>query len=214
MDNTNQTLHDVKKGNQKNNAGKVVTSTHKDDTLAYAIDVFNVHFKGRGIPLPPDEPRQVEHWNEQIIGKIIKTRRTIKYMTHDGVVCESSTVNNMKNQGTTEEQKQINKIIGNRRRSESSKGREQMHPVESTAIACFLRLCSIMIPEVFSEWEFGPVFDGLQADLMVRNKSWTNNTWVAIQTKSSRITMGKKTTYFKKTEIQCRWHLLHGNRYA
>ena len=169
LDNTNQTLHDRNKRNQKNNACKVVTSMHDEGSLAHAIDVFNVHLKDRGEPLPADDPRQVEHWNSQTVGK---SKRTILYKIGEKgeVIIPSPTVSNMKRMGTTQEQKETNMIIGNGLRSATNMGREQMHAVESTAIACFLRLCEITIPEVFSEWEFGPVFDGLQADLMMRHK--------------------------------------------
>ena len=201
LDNMNKKLHEQNKRNLENNAGKVVTSTHDEGSLAYAIEVFNVHLKDRGEPLSADDPRQVEHWNNQTIGK---TKRTILYKTKGemGKIVPSSTVSNMKRAGTTQEQKETSRIIGNGRRSESSKGREQMHAVESTAIACFLHLCSIMIPEVFSEWEVGPVFDGLQADLMMRHKSFPDGIWVPIQMKSARIEWGRKTNYFRtKAEV-------------
>ena len=74
--------------------------------------------------------------------------------------------------------------------------------VESTAIACFLHLCEIKIPEVFSEWEFRPVFDGLQADFMMRHKSFPDGIWVPIQMKSARIEWGKQAKYFRtKAEV-------------
>ena len=195
LDNMNTLNNKVNMRNKKNGNGKKVSSEYKKGTLERALEVFRVHQNGTGTPLSADNPRQLEHWNN---GHRWPSSRTILFMNNSGVERASQSVHDMESKGLTAKQRVQNKEEGNKKCSETNMGQDQTHPVESTAIACFLQLCRTWKPEVFSEWEFGPVFDGLQADLMIRKKAWSDGRWVPIQVKSSQIQLGRQSIYFQE----------------
>ena len=162
-------------------------------TLPIAITVFETRLVGKGIPLPPDHPRQIKFWEEQ--KEITPSKRKILYTDLEGNVKHSLSVHNIKMRGTSAEVAAERKAAGHVKTSAAQMGRDQMHALEGCAIHLLLaHIKTVLDKEECAEWSFEPVFDGLRADLMAHHSSFPE-VYVPIQIKSAQIQFGKQTNY-------------------
>ena len=162
-------------------------------TLALALVIFTFCCAGKGVPLTEMDVRQINHWNDQ---KKNPGLRTILYTDINGEIKHSETINNMKKRGTSLDVAKTRKADGSRKKSASQLGHDQRHALEACAIDLLRAEIRKHLPaEEFAQWHFEYVFDGLEADLMVRHDSFPIDKWVAIQIKSGSIEFGKNTGY-------------------
>ena len=150
-------------------------------------------------PYPFDSKEQMEWWDKQKVGGIIPSRRKI-LMDVSGCPHRtkkmSPTINTMQSRGKTEETSKKRKREKYQKQSEMNMGRDQKHAVEGCAIHMVFDFLLRHIPNFDNMWEALPVFDGLEADFMMRHKNWPSNEWVPIQMKSATgCTNGKKINY-------------------
>jgi hypothetical protein len=152
------------------------------------FEMYNTEKYKGGNPLPPDDERQKRNWENQTLSP---TRRTILIEIPDGSIIQSQSYSKLKVEGITAEQRVENKKIYAAKHSEKNYGRKALNEVEAIAISLLIKL----INEYNTNYIFSTVFDGLKADLMIRNNEWPINEWVAIQMKSANIKFGKPTRY-------------------
>ena len=162
-------------------------------TLALALVIFTFCCAGKGEPLTEIDVRQINHWNDQ---KKNPSFRTILYTDINGEIKHSYTIDNMKERGTSANVAKTRKADGSRKKSASKMGHDQLNALEACAIDLLrAEIRKHLSAEEFAQWHFEYVFDGLEADLMVRHDSFPIGKWVAIQIKSSEIKFGKNTNY-------------------
>ena len=168
-------------------------------TLLIAIVIFTEFLNGKGVPLPADNVRQIEFWDEQEKKKIPANKRKIWYTDLQGEVKLSPRVTDMKSSGTSAEVAAERKAAGSAQKSATKLGQDQLHALEGCAINLLLaHIKKILGDEAWAEWSFEPVFDGLQADLMARHTSFPEGMYVPIQIKSAQIQFGNQTNYHLK----------------
>lgn len=75
---------------------------------------------------------------------------------------------------------------------------DQQNPKEGNAIRLFVEFIQTTDPG--NGWDFKYPFDFLQADLMVRNKTWKDNEYIMVQVKSVSIKFGLMAKYYEGNE--------------
>ena len=169
-------------------------------TLAAAVILcIACVFRGKNgaDPYPADSVKQIAHWEEQERDKIKPAKRTILM---DITGCKhgtkeySPTISDMQSRGKTVEKAAERKRKGNKASSRTQMGHDQKNAVEGNAshlLLGFLRMVAS-----FCNWEVAAVFDGNEADFMMRKKDWPTGFWVPMQMKStSECIAGKQVTY-------------------
>ena len=199
-----------KKRNAKNadSKSRVQSSVKKGAlvTLLIAIVIFTEYQDGKGVPLPADNVRQIEFWDEQKKKNIPPNHRKIWYTDLQGNERESLSVSNMKSSGTSVEVAAERNAAGNAQKSATKMGHDQLNALEGCAINLLLaHIKKILGDEAWAEWSFEPVFDGLQADLMARHTSFPEGMYVPIQIKSAQIEFGNQTIYNLKKDQYENW---------
>ena len=139
-------------------------------------------------PYPSDSKEQMEWWDKQAVDGIQPKRRKILMDVSGcppGTKEMSPAIHNMRGRGKTEEQSQKRKRGGYQKLSVMNMGQAPKHAVEGCAIHLVFDFLLRYISN-HEMWEVLPVFDGLEADFMIRNKNWPiRDEWVPIQMKSS-----------------------------
>jgi hypothetical protein len=167
------------------------------------IELFNLFelyktkkFEG-GVPLPVNDERH--NWENQLSTKLksfgkkkVPSLRTIGILMPDGSIKPSDTYDKMKHTGITAEQRNENRELASKKLSEISQSHKQWNEIEAISISLFIKLIK---ENTTTEYTFSTIFDGLQADFMIRNNKWPPNQWVPIQIKSANIGFGKYTRY-------------------
>jgi len=180
---------------ERNAAGRArVETTVKKGALVSlesAIVTYNDFCAGKGIPLPADDPRQIEFWESQ---KCYNSYKKIRVVVN-GEITESSPVCKMKTQGTTKALNAERKVEKAQKTSDANMFHDQLNALEGCAIHLFLALLKEHCPEELKEWTFKPVFDGLQADVMAHHTSFPEGMYVPIQFKGAQTKFGKQTNY-------------------
>ena len=161
-------------------------------SLAVAIAIFDEHCAGKGTPLPADDPRQLEHWNEAQAGVKSNSLKTI-LIESNGEVWISRRVRDIKSRGTSADTEARRKEEGSAKKSVAFTGQDQKHALEGCAIGLLLALLKEF--NLDEDWTFAPVFSSLQARVMVRHTSFAPNQWVPMQIKSAQIQFGRPTSY-------------------
>jgi hypothetical protein len=171
-------------------------------TLAQAVVLCAMCFfrgKNGAVPYPADSKEQIAWWEEQKRDKIHNCRRTI-FMDIAG--CPPGTneyspkITSMQSRGKTAEVSKKRKYKGDEAKSTAMMGRNQTNSVEGVAIHLLLVFFRAVIPVFDAVWEVMPVFDGLEADFMMRRKDWFPGVWVPMQMKSvSECVQGKQVSY-------------------
>ena len=158
-------------------------------TLNLAIHRYNEYCAGKGVPLPVDHPVQLEYWYD-VQKAITPKNRKIK-VSVNGIIKESSSVDNMK-KSVPAKMSDARIKAGSAKKSIAFMGQDQKHAVEGCAINLLLEKLKEMVGD---EWNFEPVYDGLQADVLARHTTFPMGEYVPIQLKSAQIQFGKNTGY-------------------
>ena len=169
-------------------------------TLAAAVMLcLSCAFRGKNgaDPYPADSKEQIAHWETQVKDKIQPAFRTLR-MDITGCPPEtkkySPTISNMQSKGKTVEKAIQRKRASDEARSRMQMGRDQMNAVEGNAIHLLLALFQLVAS--FCDWEVTPVFDGNEADFVMRKKNWLPGLYVPVQMKSvSECVDGKAVNY-------------------
>lgn len=170
-------------------------------TLAQAVELCMMAYrcKNGAVPYPSEHEKQIAWWHKQDCDKIRPHRRTILMNTSgcpDGTKKFSPTLNTMQCRGKTADAAKKRKREGAEVRSHKYMGHNQKHSVEGVAIHLLLGFFRAMIPFFDRDWDVMPVFDGLEADFLMRRKVWDPDVWVPMQMKSaSKCVQGKGVTY-------------------
>jgi hypothetical protein len=200
-------VYDKKRDLHNSQNRPMVEKRNRSDlvTIQDVIDIFNLYeyyrkedYKG-GKPLPFDDKRQIHHWENQLWTKSRLARpdkkspseRTILIEMPDGSIKNSPCYNNFRRSCVSADQEIQNKQLCAEKQKEINTGHKLRNEIEAIAISLLIKL----INEYNHNYIFSTVFDGLKADLMIRNIQWTPNQWVAIQIKSANINFGRQTRY-------------------
>ena len=175
-------------------------------TLAQAVVLCAMCFfrgKNGAVPYPAEHEKQVAWWEDRERDKIKSSMRTILMDTTGcppGTKEYSPTIANMQYRGKTVEVSKKRKRECNEANSAKMMGQEQKNSVEGVAIHLLLVFIRAVIPDFDRFWEVMPVFDGLEADFMMRRKDWeSDDVWVPMQMKSvSECVPGKNVKYTLK----------------
>jgi hypothetical protein len=177
-------------------------------TLERAVELCTMcEFRGKNgaLPYPSDSDEQITWWVKQARDCVESRMRKI-LMNTTGCSSEtkeqSPTIHKMQTRGKTMDVAKKRKRDGSEAKSRQQMGHDQKHSVEGGAIHFLLVFLRSLISGFDRVWEVMPVFDGLEADFMMRRKEWQPNTWVPMQMKSaSDCSVGKRVSY----------HLAHGD---
>ena len=158
-------------------------------TLAAAVMLcIACAFRGKNgaDPYPADSEKQIAHWDEQAQDGITPSKRTllmdIRGCKH-GTKEYSPTIKDMQSRGKTAETAAKRERESAVARSDTQKGHKQKNAVEGNAIHLLLALFQLVAS--FCDWEVMPVFDGNEADFVMRKKDWPLDLWVPLQMKST-----------------------------
>ena len=172
-------------------------------TLAAAVMLcISCAFRGKNgaDPYPADSVEQIAHWDEQEQDKIQKNKRTLLMDIRGckpGTKEYSPIINIMQSHGKTAEKAAKRKRESNEARSRMQTGHDQKNAVEGNAIHLLLAL--FQLAASFCAWEVMAVFDGNEADFVMRKKDWHPDVWVPLQMKSvSECIVGKEVSYHLK----------------
>ena len=170
-------------------------------TLERAIELCAICFfrgKNGAAPYPAEHKKQIAWWHKQERDQIKSRKRTILMKITgcpDGTKKFSPSINNMQTRGQTEEKANKRERERAEAKSATMMGQEPKHSVEGVAIHLLLGSFRAF-PDFHNVWEVMPVFDGLEADFMMRKKDWEQDFWVPVQMKSvSECIVGKGMTY-------------------
>ena len=154
------------------------------------------------VPYPADSEEQIALWADFEQRRIPPNRRTLLMNTAGhppGTKEHSPTIHNMLTSGKTVDVARKRKREGYEAVSRKLMGHDQKNAVEGVAIHLFLCFLRSVITDFDIEWEVMPVFDGLEADFMMRKKDWLLDLWVPLQMKSvSECVLGKQANYHLK----------------
>ena len=172
-------------------------------TLAQAVFLCAMCFfrgKNGAVPYPAEHKKQIAWWKEQERKKIRNSYRKILMDTTGcppGTKEFSKTIKDMQHYGKTEEKAKKRKREGDEAVRTANMGNDQKHSVEGVAIHLLLVFFRSVIPGFDLVWEVMPVFDGLEADFMMRRKDWdSEDGWVPMQMKSaSECVQGRPVSY-------------------
>lgn len=169
-------------------------------TLADAVKLCSLcefRDKNGAYPYPVDSVEQIAHWKKQSRNKITPNVRTLLMNIvgcKHGTKELSPTINYMQNNGKTADVATKRKREGHHALSQLHMGHDQTHAVEGVAIYLFLRF--LQLSTSFFNWEAMPVFDGNEADFIMRKKDWPTDMYVPLQMKSaSNCIPGKPASY-------------------
>lgn len=159
-------------------------------------------FRGKNgaVPYLANHDKQIAWWDEQERNGVYRSYRTILMNIAGcpaGTKEHSPKIETMQKQGKTAEAANKRKREGYEAASRSKMGQDQKQSVEGVAIHLLLVFFRAVIASFDRDWEVMPVFDGLEADFMMRRKEWElDDAWVPMQMKSaSRCIEGKGVTY-------------------
>jgi hypothetical protein len=171
-------------------------------TLSQGVALCSLCFfrgKNGAVPYPVEHEKQIAWWEKQDCDNIENRNRTILMKTSGcppGTRVFSPAITKMQYRGKTAEAAKKRKREGNESKSKTIMGHTQMNPVEGVAIHLLLVFFRAAFPGFDSVWEVLPVFDGLEADFMMRRKDWKPDVWTPMQMKSvSECVQGKPVTY-------------------
>ena len=156
--------------------------------------------KNGAVPFPADSKDQKDWWNEQAGRQVQPNRRTLRMNTagcHPETKKHSPSINCMQHTGKTSEVAAKRKREAYESLSRMNLGHDQQNAVEGVAIHLLIVFFRELISTFDRDWEVMPVFDGLEADFMMRKKDWAD-VWVPLQMKSSGCIPGIKTNYHLK----------------
>jgi hypothetical protein len=151
-------------------------------TLVLAVVLCAVWAKNGDQPYPADSEKQIASWLEQEAQGIQPAKRKILMKCASGVDKPSPTITYMQSQGKTPEVAAKCKLEGNKAKRCAHMGQDQKNAVEGVAIHLLLDFLCV-VPS-FCDWEAFPVFDGLEADFIMRKKDWPPDEFVPVQMKS------------------------------
>ena len=171
-------------------------------TLAQAVVLCAMCFfrgKNGAVPYPAEHKKQIAWWKEQERKKI---RNSYRKILMDTTGCPTGTkefskrISDMQHCGKTEKQANKRQREGAEAVSAKQMGHEQKNAVEGVAIHLLLVFFRAAFPGFDKVWEVMPVFDGLEADFMMRRKDWLPDVWVPMQMKSaSECVQGRPVSY-------------------
>jgi hypothetical protein len=171
-------------------------------TLEHAFELCVIAYrcKNGAVPYPVEHEKQIAWWGKQERDCINPAKRTILMSTTGcppGTKEHSPIVNYMQNRGKTAEVAKMRKREAGKAMSRKHMGHDQTHSVEGVAIHLLIVFLRALIPSFDLVWEVMPVFDGLEADFMMRRKDWKpEDVWVPMQMKSvSECIIGKGMNY-------------------
>jgi hypothetical protein len=166
---------------------------------AVALCIMAYRCKYGAVPYSEDSEEQISWWEKQYRDGIQPAKRKILMKTigfPPETKKHSPTINDMQSHGKTVEMAKKRKREGYEAVSRKHMGHDQKQSVEGVAIHLLLVFFRAVICGFDRDWEVMPVFDGLEADFMMRKKDWQPDVWVPIQMKSvSECVIGKGVTY-------------------
>jgi hypothetical protein len=176
-------------------------------TLERAVELCLMAYrcKNNALPYPADSTEQIAWWEKQFHNKIGPSGRTILMKTDEcppGTKELSPKIKYMTQYGKSAEVAAKRKREGFEAKSRAHTGQDQKNSVESVAIHLLLVFFRAAISGFDRDWEVMPVFDGLEADFMIRKKDWQPDVWVPLQMKSASECVKDK---------QARYLLTHGD---
>ncbi len=176
--------------NIKFNNSSIKDSTRgKSATIERAIQRYNLYYKGRSLPLPKNDKKQIQFWDSQNV-TIPSYKRLL---LEDGTISDPYTF--MKKRGRTLKQLQEKKEILHNKRIEMFKGCLQKSRIESAAIEMFINYLYKICPNEMESYEFMSIYDCLYADLAIRHKKWPKNKYKMFQFKTGQVQSGRTIIY-------------------
>jgi hypothetical protein len=172
-------------------------------TLESAVKLCDLtqRLETRGVALRADDTRQISCWNEQRLIGIRPGRRKLLMDTSKcahGTLEKSPKINHMQSRGKTPEMAAKRAKMSAHKKSAASLGRPPQHAVEGAAIFLLISFFRFFVNDFDAIWEVAPVFDGLEADFMMRKKrvADADARWIPIQMKSvTGCDIGKQNNY-------------------
>jgi hypothetical protein len=172
-------------------------------TLERAVELCVMcEFRGKNnsVPYPADSEQQIAWWGKQESDGLAPRSHTILMNTVGcpaGTREHSPSINRMQSRGKTAQVAKKRKREGYEAVSRHQTGHDQKHSVEGVAIHLLHVFFRAVIPDFDCVWDLAPVFDGLEADFMMRRKDWdSDDIWVPMQMKSvSECIKGKQVNY-------------------
>jgi hypothetical protein len=170
-------------------------------TLERAFELCTMAYRCKhgAKPYPADSKVQIASWADFERRKIKPAFRTLLMNITEcppGTKEHSPKINDMQTSGKAADVASKRKRQGVKARSQKQMGRDQKNAVEGVAIHLLLCFLRSVITSFNLQWEVMPVYDGLEADFMMRKKDWPPDLFVPVQIKSaSECIVGKQVSY-------------------